>query len=213
MNSKQQNSYTWLFWMLATCGLILDLGSKYIIFGALYNKGQGAHYTLIPHAFRLTAAYTSQKDPGGVFSPLRTISGENLPMVNQGALFGMGQGNNHIFTIISLLASVAIIYWSTRSSTSKDLFLCMSLGLILAGTLGNLYDRIIFGGVRDFLHWYGGFDWPVFNIADSCLVCGASLLLIQAVFFAKNEAKPEHSVPEKSSEQLTPATESTESVG
>jgi signal peptidase II len=49
----------------------------------------------------------------------------------------------------------------------------------LAGTLGNLYDRLVFGGVRDFLHFYW-FQWPVFNVADCCLVCGAGLLLIQA---------------------------------
>src|SRR2546423_1759241 len=57
--------------------------------------------------------------------------------------------------------------------------LCAALGLILAGTLGNLYDRLIFDGVRDFLyfHW---FEWPVFNFADCCLVSGACLLLLQA---------------------------------
>jgi len=55
----------------------------------------------------------------------------------------------------------------------------MALGLILAGTLGNLYDRVVFGGVRDFLFFYY-INWPVFNVADCCLVCGAFLLLIQA---------------------------------
>ena len=58
--------------------------------------------------------------------------------------------------------------------------MCAALGLILAGTLGNLYDRVVFNGVRDFLHWNYLFDWPVFNVADCCLVCGACLLLLQA---------------------------------
>jgi len=53
------------------------------------------------------------------------------------------------------------------------------LGLILAGTLGNLYDRVVFNGVRDFLYFHL-IEWPVFNIADCCLVCGAFLLLAQA---------------------------------
>ena len=61
-----------------------------------------------------------------------------------------------------------------------DLWVCIALGLILGGTLGNLYDRVVFNGVRDFLHWNYLFDWPVFNLADSCLVCGACLLLLQA---------------------------------
>ena len=56
--------------------------------------------------------------------------------------------------------------------------------MILAGTIGNLYDRVVFGGVRDFLMWYA-FKWPIFNVADCCLVCGASLLLLQALFVKK----------------------------
>src|SRR5207245_2108763 len=93
---------------------------------------------------------------------------------------------NGIFAAISVLAALAIIFWSTRPTTARDRALCASLGLILAGTLGNLYDRLIFNGVRDFLYFrlMDGekivFNWPVFNFADCCLVCGACLLLLQA---------------------------------
>jgi lipoprotein signal peptidase len=55
--------------------------------------------------------------------------------------------------------------------------------------MGNLYDRVVFGGVRDFLHFYK-FEWPVFNIADCCLVLGAGLLLVQA-FLTHPAAAPE----------------------
>jgi lipoprotein signal peptidase len=61
--------------------------------------------------------------------------------------------------------------------------------MILAGTLGNLFDRVVFHGVRDFLYFYW-FEWPVFNVADCLLVCGAGLLLLQA-FFAPQEKKTE----------------------
>ena len=61
-----------------------------------------------------------------------------------------------------------------------------ALGLILGGTIGNLYDRLVFGGVRDFLYFYK-IEWPVFNVADCCLVVGAALLLVQAVFVAPQE--------------------------
>ena len=57
----------------------------------------------------------------------------------------------------------------------------VALGLILAGTVGNLYDRLVFNGVRDFLHFYY-VEWPVFNFADCCLVVGATVLLLQAIF-------------------------------
>jgi lipoprotein signal peptidase len=117
-----------------------------------------------------------------------------MPRVNQGALFGMGQGYaylaNYIFAGVSLLAAGAIIAWSMRPSASRDKVLCFSLGLILAGTLGNLYDRLVFHGVRDFLyfHW---FEWPVFNIADCCLVCGVIVLTLQALFHAQPETSQE----------------------
>jgi len=84
------------------------------------------------------------------------------------------------FAVISLLAALAIVYWCSQKTTARDRWLCSALGLILAGTLGNLYDRLVFGGVRDFIHWDYFFNWPVFNVADCCLVCGACLLLIQA---------------------------------
>src|SRR5262249_9278641 len=87
---------------------------------------------------------------------------------------------NNGFAVISILAAGAIAFWSRQRATARDLRLCTALGLILGGTLGNLYDRVVFGGVRDFLHWNYLFDWPVFNVADCCLVCGAGLLLLQA---------------------------------
>src|SRR5438445_18032 len=95
-------------------------------------------------------------------------------------LAGERGGANAVFALVSVLAAGAIVYWSLRRSTVHDWSLCAALGLILAGTLGNLYDRLVFGGVRDFLHWYRWFEWPVFNVADCCLVCGAFLLLAQA---------------------------------
>ena len=67
----------------------------------------------------------------------------------------------------------------TKRRPAGDGWLCTALGLILAGTLGNLFDRVVFGGVRDFLYFYW-IEWPVFNVADCFLVCGAGLLLLQA---------------------------------
>ena len=122
-------------------------------------------------------------------------------MVNQGALFGFlrdhGPLANYLFAAISIVAAAAIVFWATRRSAARDWSLSAALGLILAGTLGNLYDRLIFLGVRDFLHLhYRQFDWPVFNIADTCLVCGAFLLLIQALFTRIPADKPALEVPQ-----------------
>jgi lipoprotein signal peptidase len=180
-------SHRRLLWILALSALIVDQGSKYAVFAWMYNDGRGSEHAIVPGAFELLTQFTGQREVGtGLVSRLRTLSGEVLPRVNHGALFGMASERGHlanlIFASISLLAAAAIMFWSTRPSLVKDRLLCTALGLILGGTLGNLYDRLVFNGVRDFLHWFYAFEWPVFNIADCCLVVGAGLLLMQALF-------------------------------
>lgn len=194
-----QSNYRWLLWVLALLGVTLDQGTKYGVFKWLYPtevQSYQKEYNIVPGAFELLVQYTKEREPAeSILSPLRTVSGELLPKVNHGALFGLAgeyaHAANALFAMVSILAAGAIIVWSRRATTSRDLPLCAALGLILGGTLGNLYDRVIFHGVRDFLYFYY-INWPVFNVADCCLVCGAFLLLFQAFWSqpapAKNEA-------------------------
>ena len=198
MNSKANTSYRWLFWLLALVGFTADQASKYGVFAWLYDEQRlEGSVEVIPGAFEIVAKYTDKREPGeSPLSFLRTLSANHLPYVNQGALFGtklffLPASANVVFGIVSVLAAVGIIFWSTRPGTARDRHLCFALGLILGGTLGNLYDRIVFSGVRDFLWWHKGVDWPVFNIADCCLVCGAGLLLLEA-FFATTEPVEKH---------------------
>jgi lipoprotein signal peptidase len=183
-----QRTYRWLFWSLALIGLALDQTSKYGVFHWLYNEGRGGKQEVVPGAFRLVCQFhlPGDVDPAaGWVEKLRTLGGDALPVVNHGALWGLGgeyeRLANGLFAGVSIVAALAIVWWSTRRSMARDWRLCAALGLILAGTLGNLYDRLIFHGVRDFLHFYW-IEWPVFNVADSCLVCGAFLLLAQALW-------------------------------
>jgi lipoprotein signal peptidase len=184
-----ERSYRWLFWALAVGGTALDQVSKYGVFRWLYNNGRGGRWPEQGGIFWLEANFTERPDPGGWLAPLRTWSGEVQPYLNVGALFGLGHGHNGLFSLVSVLAAGAIVYWTTRRATARDWSLCAALGLILAGTLGNLYDRVVFSGVRDFLHFKveGVIDWPIFNLADTCLVCGACLLLLQA-FWSRSPA-------------------------
>ena len=186
----------WLI-AIALVGAMADQASKYVVFGWLHNhptrydriSGTGS-YEIIPHAFRLHVQYNGDRPTNW----LQTwSSSDELPRVNQGALFGLGNQHavaaNYFFALVSVVAGVAIIGFSFRPGTARDRWLCLSLGLILAGTLGNLYDRIVFQGVRDFLYYYYLVDWPVFNVADCCLVCGAFVLLGQA-FLTNPAGKP-----------------------
>ncbi len=185
-----ERSYRRLFWGLALAGAALDQVTKYGVFRRLYNGGQGDQHEVVPGVFEILTQFgVAREEGGGALGFLRTFAGGDvLPKVNHGALFGFlnqHQGlANTLFAVVSVAAAVAIAFWSSRPAAARDRSLSAALGLILAGTLGNLYDRLVFNGVRDFLHlhYYNAFDWPVFNVADCCLVCGAFLLLTQAFF-------------------------------
>jgi lipoprotein signal peptidase len=208
MNSPMERRYLWLFALLAVIGLSADQISKYVIFANLYSETEAARsVVVIPNLFHLRASHMHFKIEGGhrvaflirdsgdhPLSFLRTISGECLPSVNRGALFGIGNadaedgGWNAFFLVVSILAAAFIVFWVRRPMVAKDRILCLALGLILGGTLGNLYDRIVFSGVRDFLFFYwDSHVWPDFNIADCCLVVGASILLLHS-FLAREPA-------------------------
>lgn len=212
MTPAPTRSYRWLFWTLALVGFAVDQGSKYGVFAWRYSNvpkhiTPSGHaicedpYEVVPGVFSLVARYSVNPwSEDEAFYALRTISGPNIPYLNHGALFGIGAGTsfgNNLFLAISIVAAVGISIWSMRASAARDRYLCVALGLILAGTLGNFYDRIVFGGVRDFLHWYKWYDWPVFNIADCCLVSGAGLLMLEA--FVRSPA------PNPPAEQTTAA--------
>jgi lipoprotein signal peptidase len=179
-----ERSYRLLVLIFAVLGLAADQATKYGVFAWL-QPGELEDGTFVVFrdqargGFQLIAQFQRDRD-----GKLILRDGRPVPHVNQGALFGIFRDHktlaNAAFAFISLVAAVAIVYWTAQKNTARDRWLCTALGLILAGTLGNLYDRLVFNGVRDFLHWDYFFNWPVFNVADCCLVCGACLLLLQA---------------------------------
>jgi len=119
--------------------------------------------------------------------------------VNPGALFGMGAGLWWLFALLSVVALIGILYWLVVAGAARDRWLTVTSGLIAAGILGNLYDRLglwdsrglppeLQHGVRDWILFVWPevglriFNpWPNFNLADSMLVCGSILLVLHAL--------------------------------
>jgi signal peptidase II len=105
---------------------------------------------------------------------------------NVGAAFSFAQGATILFTVIAVAVVVVIVRTARRL---RSALWAGALGLVLGGALGNLVDRIfrspgfLRGGVVDFLSLFGpdGRIWPVFNVADSAIVCGGILGALLAV--------------------------------
>ncbi len=100
---------------------------------------------------------------------------------NTGAAFSILRGQRWFFVTMALVVSALIIYYIIKHKPKT--LEKISLQLILAGAIGNVIDRVVYGYVIDFLDFYiFGYDFPVFNIADSCITIGAILLIITELF-------------------------------
>lgn len=111
----------------------------------------------------------------------------NLTYVkNYGAGFSILQNQKIFLIVIAIIAIVVVTYLLIKSSNSEVLNRICYL-LIIGGTLGNLFDRIRFSYVIDFLDFYiFGYDFPVFNIADSFLTIGCFLLIVSILLEGRN---------------------------
>ncbi|MDP4162722.1 MAG: signal peptidase II [Bacillota bacterium] len=98
---------------------------------------------------------------------------------NRGAAWGILQGQMWLFYGITLIVICGIVYYIQKGTKGKAL-LGTSLAFMLGGAIGNFIDRVFRKEVVDFIHTFiFGYDFPVFNIADSALVIGVALLMIQ----------------------------------
>jgi signal peptidase II len=106
---------------------------------------------------------------------------------NRGAAFGLFADSPAqwkivmlvLFSIVALIVVSALLWRNSHSMSTTGI----GLALILGGALGNLWDRLLNGRVVDFLLFYvGQYQWPAFNVADSAIVVGAGLLVIEILF-------------------------------
>jgi signal peptidase II len=151
-----------LFWVIALGGAAFDLASKSLIFSKI-GPPPAPSVSIVVGILELQTS------------------------LNPGALWGFGRNLPHsslIFAGLSLIAGAAICYWLFIRGAAASLPLTIALGLIMAGALGNCYDRLAFGYVRDFVHFHVdsiGFNCAIFNFADNMLVAGALTLVVFAL--------------------------------
>jgi len=112
-------------------------------------------------------------------------------VTNTGAAFGSFKGNNTFFIVVSIIALVIVTVLLVRPR-HPDSLRDLSLALLLAGILGNLTDRFLYGHVIDFLlfnlHVQYADPWPAFNVADSCISVAVVLFIIHSFWKQKSAA-------------------------
>ena len=103
---------------------------------------------------------------------------------NPGAAFSFlsqaGGWQRWFFTVIGIVAAIVIIWLLQKNAHDRPF--CLALSLILGGAIGNVIDRLLYGAVVDFIDvHYDGWHWPAFNVADSAISIGATLIVINEI--------------------------------
>ncbi|MDQ0125181.1 signal peptidase II [Pseudomonas lini] len=158
-------SWLWLSMLV----LVIDQASKFYFEGKLEMFQQ---IVVIPDLFSWTLAYNT----GAAFSFLADSSG----------------WQRWLFALIAIVVSAVLVVWLKRLGRNET-WLAVALALVLGGALGNLYDRIAYGHVIDFIlvHWQNQWHFPAFNFADSAITVGAVMLALD-MFKTKKTGETVH---------------------
>jgi signal peptidase II len=160
-------------------GLAVDLGSKALAWRLLGapTDGEGGERVLLAGWLR----FATSKNFGIVFG------------INFSEDLGLGAVAGGVLTVLLTLATCVLILYLFSGTGRSQRWMHVACGLTLAGALGNLYDRVVFGYVRDFiqftLHIGERALWPyIFNVADVYLVVGVGVLVFAYVFGGRRPA-------------------------
>ncbi|ETT74261.1 lipoprotein signal peptidase [Paenibacillus sp. FSL R7-277] len=106
---------------------------------------------------------------------------------NRGAAFGILEGQQWFFIVITVIVVCGIVWYLDKARKTRKL-LPTALALVLGGAIGNFLDRILNGEVVDFLMFnFGSYTFPIFNVADSCIVVGVGLIILDTLLEVKGE--------------------------
>ena len=154
-------------WIVAAAGTALDLASKYWAVNTLIDQnGQPKPINIIDNYLSLLLRY------------------------NEGAVWSIAKGKTTLLIVTNIFALI-FLFLLFALTRAKERILHLAFGLLLAGALGNLYDRLFNAGkVVDFievnLHFWPANPWPTFNIADVLLCIGVGVMLLNYLVYKKS---------------------------
>jgi signal peptidase II len=181
-------------WVTVAIGLAVDLATKYLSWNFLGGPLNPVH-----------------PDAGG--RQVDLISGwlSLVAIENHGIVFGLsftgmfGVLGARVLTVLLTLITLGLIFYVFASSLARQKWLHVWCGLVMAGALGNLYDRLLFGYVRDLIQitahgTIGGVElsWPyIFNVADIYLVVGVAAVALAFLLASRHPPVPPAAPPRK----------------
>ena len=154
-----------IYYIIAFVAFLVDQGTKYLIASRM---DIGEQISVIGNFFLITSHR------------------------NRGAAFGILEDQRWFFIVITTIVVIAIIWYLKKVMKTKNKLLPVALSLVLGGAFGNFVDRVIAGEVVDFLQFnFGSYEFPIFNVADSCIVIGVALIILDSLLDMKrNPANP-----------------------
>ena len=162
-----------LYAAVILAGAALDVATKVWVFGALGGRIHDGQLAGLPRVLDLLPGFLDF----------------NLSL-NPGAAFSTFIGKTWFLSVFSV-AAVVLLTWMIARRESISLPLLLGFSSIGAGAVGNLWDRLHYGVVRDFIHvhWRDAYHYPTFNVADSMISCGVVWLLILEWRRSRQEAR------------------------
>ncbi|WP_325893811.1 signal peptidase II [Grimontia sp. NTOU-MAR1] len=159
--TAKQSGLRWLW--LALLVFVLDIGSKLLVMNTM-GYGWSNRIEVLPF-FNLLYVHNY----GAAFSFLSDAGG----------------WQRWFFAAIALGVSGMLVYWM-RQTPATNRILNVAYALVIGGAIGNLFDRLVHGYVVDFLDFFiGNNHWPAFNLADTAIVIGAALIVLESIIASK----------------------------
>lgn len=168
-------------WIISLIVLFVDQATKHLVYYGyvvpiLGYSGSALQLSELRH-FLSTVAERNSIPAGGKFIVVSFTA-------NDAALFGIGTGNEWALRLLIALTAVFLfflVFFAFRTGKKMSRLSAFTLGLLIGGSVGNLYDRIVLGYVRDMIY-VKAIDFPVFNVADSAICIAIGLIVLESLF-------------------------------